>query len=329
MPNRNTTVLIAWALCWAPLAAAAQPAAPDAGKAAPATVVAPVIVQAAPTATPTVIEKESHTFVQSHASAHNPEIDQIGRWYDPVCVQVVGLPDAKEAANIKARIESVALAVGVPAARAGCTANVEIVFTPYPQLTMDVVAKRKEYFLGYFHTHERNRLKTVTHPIQSWYVTATRGEAVGSVALAFSMFASFNQQQTEVIDDPDNQPPNGCADSRVSTSCLWSSFHNVFIVADSKALQGKDLGLVADYMVMLALSEPHSLDGCNGLASVIDAFANSSCPGRAAPDGLTPADAAYLTALYQSDLRAKPESERYEIAQRMAKILLKANAGAN
>ncbi len=323
MPSRTTTLLIAWVLGSAPLAAMAQ----DAGQAAPATTVSPVIVQAAPTAK--VIEKESHAFVRSHASAHNPEIDQIGRWYDPVCVQVVGLPDTDEAAKIKTRIERVAQAVGVPRARAGCTANVEIVFTPYPQLTMDTVAKRKEYFLGYFHTHERDRLKKVTHPIQSWYVTATRGEATGSVALAFSMFAQFNQQQTEVVDDPDNQPPNGCADSRVSSSCLWSSLHNVFIVADSKALQGKDLGLVADDMAMLALSEPRSLDGCGGLPSVIDAFANPACPGRPAPDGLTPADAAYLTALYQSDLRAKPASERYEIAERMARILAKANAGAN
>ncbi len=142
------------------------------------------------------------------------------------------------------------------------------------------------------------------------------------MALAFSIFSSYSQTQTEVIDDPDNQPPNGCADSRISTSCLQSLLHNVFIVADSNALQGKDLGLVADYLVMLALAEPRTLEGCAALPSVIDVLAKPACAGRDPPDGLTPADAAYLTALYAADLRAKKPNEEYEISERMAKILI-------
>jgi hypothetical protein len=103
---------------------------------------------------------------------------------------------------------------------------------------------------------------------------------------------------------------------------------NVFIVVDSKALQGKNLGLIAEYSVMLALSQPKSLDGCAALPSILDLTAKAACPGRAPPTGLTPADGAWLTALYASDAEAKGDGERSEISTRMADILIKANSTA-
>ena len=317
MFNRLTGVLAALALGSASATALALPASPT------PTTVAPVTVQAAPK--PEVIQKETYSVVKHFAAPTNPEIGQFGRWRDPVCVQVVGLPQDEQAALIKARIESVAQEVGLPAAGPKCIANVEVVFTEQPQATMDIVAKRQDFLLGYYHNHKRNQLKTVTRPIQSWYVTSTRGEGTGEVALAFSGFQDFSNFRAEEVDDPDIPPPNGCADSRIGATCLVSRFRNVFILADSKALSGKELGTVADYMALLALAQPRSVDGCNALPSVVDAFAKSACPGRDPPDGLTPADAAYLTALYQADLRMRKTTEQSDIARRMAKILINAN----
>jgi hypothetical protein len=270
-----------------------------------------------------VIERQSQSFVLGYAASANAEIDQIGRWHDPVCVQVVGLVDA-QAAAIKARIEEVAKEVGLPATRPVCAANVEIVFTDQPQAVMDLLAKKREYLLGYYHRHEHDRLKKVTRPIQAWYVTATRGEG-GSIAGALFGGVSGLQLETDVVDDPENPPPASCGDNPHFTACLKSEFRNVFIVADSKALEGKGSGLLSDYLVMLALSQPKSLDGCNALPSVIDLFAPSACPGRDAPGGLTQADAAYLTALYMSDPEGKKNMEQTDISLRMANILIKAN----
>jgi hypothetical protein len=307
-----------------PGAALAQPPA----KAPPSTTVAPVTVQGA---TPKTITAQSRAFVQGTATAPNPEIGQIGRWHEPVCVQVEGLAQAAQANEIKARIESVAQAVGLPAARAGCRANVEIVFSDSPQATMDVVAKRREDLLGYGHRHDHDRLKTVSHPIQAWYKTATRGEGANNAAI---MFAAFNVYSPDFpgrtagnyrTDDPDMGAPTGCGDSPHFTACLTSEFQNVFIVADGKALKDRSAGLAADYLVMLALSQPKSLDGCAALPSVLDLTAKTVCPGREAPGGLTPADAAWLTALYGSDGRAKGDGERSDIANRMAGILIKAS----
>ena len=308
MPNRLASVLTASVLCSASAAALAQPASPPA---APSTTVRPVTVTAPPE--PKSIKKQTYTFVKGYAAVPNPEVDQIGRWHDPVCVKVMGLPRDDQAAAIKARIENVARAVGLRAARAGCRANVEIVFSDQPQRVMDFVAQHREILLGYYHLHERDRLKQVTHPIQSWYVTVTEGDAFGGGPM-------------EVLDDNNELSANGCPGSRIASECLESKLKNVLIVADNKALEGKDVGLVADYMVMLVLSEPRSLDGCNPLPSVIELFAKPACPGRDAPDGLTSADAAYLTALYAADLRQRKPVELVDIAQRMAKILIKANS---
>jgi beta-lactamase regulating signal transducer with metallopeptidase domain len=285
------------------------------------------------TAPPAMVEEQARGFVRSYAAAPNPEIDQIGRWHDPACVQVVGLaPD--QAAMVKARIESVSQAVGVRPARADCHTNIEIVFTDQPQRTMDIVARRREYFLGYYHLHDRDRLKTVSRPIQSWYVTSTSSFAVVAAGIGTEggqLATRLNSLPTTlmgVIDDPENSPDPGCGDAPHFTGCFESWIENVFIVADSKALEGRDLGLVADYMAMLALSKPRSQDGCSSLPSVIDAFARSACPGRDPPDGLTPADAAYLTALYAADPGVRKPFEQADIARRMASILIKASVVA-
>ena len=296
----------------APAAVAPPPVA------APVTAVPPVTVRAPLNGMQ--IRQQSFRFVRAYAAAPNPELDQIARWRDPVCVQVVGLADGQDA-QVKARIETVAREVGLPAARAGCRANVEIVFTPEPQRLMADVAQRREELLGYYHRHDRTRLAAVTRPIQAWYATATLsswGGAVGRDA----------QPLAEVVDDPDNRQPSSCGISHIFSHCEQSVFKNVLVVADSKALDGRDLGLLADYLVMLTLSQPRSLDRCNSLPSMVDLFAAPACPGRDAPDGLTAADAAYLTALYQADPDATKWAEQGDIAGRMATILISATAAA-
>jgi len=331
MSNRFASVLLASVLSSASAAALAQSQpAPAPKPEESSTTVAPVTVEAAPK--PKVIQQQAHTFVEKYAATPNAEVDQIGRWREPVCVQVEGLVKA-QGDLVKARVEEVAKALGLPAARPACNANVEVVFTNRPQALMDDVAKQREQLLGYFHRHDHDKLKTVTRPIQAWYVTATQGGGGDNAGALFAFGGQGGapvipvQTEKEVVDDPDSRPPTACGINHNFTSCLQSVFKNVFVVVDSKRLEGEDLGLITDYLVMVALSQPRSLDGCNALSSVIDLLAPSGCPGRSPPDGLTPADAAYLTALYTADLEAKKAGEQGDIAGRMAKILTKAANG--
>jgi hypothetical protein len=319
MPNRVASLLAASALALTAGTALAQPAPAQPAQAKPTeTTVAPITVQGV--APPKVVEQRSYHFVQKNVAVGSPEIDQIVRWRDPVCVRVAGLiPNQEE--EIAARIGNVAKAVDLHVGKPGCNANIEIVFTDNPQSVMDTVYKRREYMLGYYHRHDGVRLKKVTRPIQAWHVTATVG---GWGAIGITEGPSYS----EVIDDPDNHPPSGCGDNPHFTSCLQSVFKNVFVIVDNKFLADHSVGVVADYLVMVALAEPNSLEGCNELPSVVDLYAKAACPDRDVPDGLTPADASFLTALYSVDPEGKRWSEENEIAGRMAKILIKANAVA-
>ena len=319
MLNRFASVLLA-----AGLACAAAPALAQAP-----TSVGPVTVQGQ--LMPKVVQRQARDFVHALA-APTAELGQIARWRDPVCVQVFGLR-AEVAARVKARVEEVAKAVDRGVDAPGCRGNIEIVFSEKPQRLLDGVARKRELMLGYYHRHDLDKLKTVTRPIQAWYITATLGGGGNTTGAAFAYYeASGNiplipiQLHREVIDDPGYTAPTGCGISAHFTACLQSVFKNVLVVADASRLQGKDIGLLTDYIVMVALAQPRSLDGCASLPSIVDLFAAPGCPGRDAPNGLTPADASYLTSLYQADPEARLAFEQGDIAGRMSKILINASA---
>ena len=311
---RSALVCAAWLTGTAAMAQASPPSAPQ---------------TVALTTAPGDAETQAYRFVQSYA-ATTAKIDQIARWDSPICVQVVGLvPD--KAAEVKARIEDVAKALEVSALPAGCTPNIEIMFTAQPQRLLDGIAERQEVFLGYHH-RDTKTAKTVTYPIQAWYVTETVGGAGPNAGAMFSFNAGNLDQglpvqsADRVIDDPDHWTPTGCGDNHF-TACLKSVFGNVLVVVDMGRMDNANAGLVSDYVSMLALSQPRALDRCNVLPSVTDLFVGA-CPGRGAPDGLTPADAAYLTSLYAADPEARKLGAQADIAGRMAKILATANVAA-
>ena len=332
MVDRLSSLLACSALLLASVAHAQSQPAP--APAAPA-VVDPLTVQAGPG--PLTMRKETRDFVQSYAGL-SPAIDQIPRWRSPICITVAGLPP-EQAARVAGRIQEVGEGVGMRALQPGCKANIEVVFTDQPQAFMDKVADSREEVLGYYHRHDHDKLKTVTRPVQAWYVTQTASGAVDTAALAFATLTtsvasaptggpdgaskglSFSVPTSPyVVDDPDNHGAVGCSDAPQFTHCLRSELNNVLIVVDTSRLKGQTLGPLTDYLSMLALAQVKSLDGCAALPSVIDRL-GQPCRDRQAPDGLTPADAAYLTALYASDLEANKPLEQDEISSRMNAIL--------
>jgi hypothetical protein len=291
------------------------------------TPVAPVVVQAT---RPKELQKQTYGFVQTFA-ATSDMLDQVARWAQPVCVTVQGLP-TEAAAEVKGRVEEVARALKVGVKRDGCTPTIQIAFTDQPKAEIDKVAREDELMLGYWHRSERAKLTTITRPVQAWYVTGTGGADVDTVGLVFSTSGGSGTVPGGMkrppngfqYDDEDNfQGRAGCGDSRL-TSCLSSEFQHVLVIVDTNRVQDYPAGLIADYVVMLTMVQPKSLDGCNVLPSVIDLFSKGCA--NFGMDGLTRADVAYLTALYKIDLEARKTSQQDEIAARMADMLLKARA---
>jgi beta-lactamase regulating signal transducer with metallopeptidase domain len=291
---------------------------------------APVRTPAAVLADP---RQDALDFVRSYA-AYGPKREMVALWTSPICLRVVGL-QAEQVAAVGARFEEVAqglgLEVGLQDANAkvqrGClggNVNVEVGFTNDPQATLDDVVKHHRVLLG----DRATAATTVTQPIQAWYVTNgvdlamneakpgvprdPGGEANGlKVPVVYQFIVPAGSPSSSPVGEAavrNQGSAPGPAPFNAPISAFEASprgFRNVVVIVDGRRVETQKLGAIADYVAMIVLAQPRALDRCQALPSITDLFAGS-CPGRAAPTGLTPADNAYLSALYLN--RAKANS---------------------
>jgi hypothetical protein len=178
-------------------------------------------------------------------------------------------------------------------------------------------------FLGYADNDaQRVALATVTRPIQAWYTTATKDLRGKMQVDSASMAGAGNEIQI---------PCKGCvtgymnltyaksADS-VTGSRLGdgkrSTIYHVIIAADPTKLVDHEIGAVADYIAMLALTQLSSLDTCQTLPSIVNLLA-AGCGQQTA--ALSSNDAAYLRGLYQMSaglmLRGQEDGIVYDMAK--------------
>ena len=225
----------------------------------------------------------------------------------PVCPITEGLPPAFNA-FVTARVLKVAHDVGAKTDVSGkCKANVEILFTDQPQAVVKALAERTNgAILGMHFLHERPHLMLVTHPIQGWYVTGTRYDE-NSIEPVLSVGTDGS---TKPMDDKaigidsayHNAPERVALGSKIPMRRI-SAIVNALILVDTSKLAGHEIGPVSDYIAMLALSQPSSLDACNALPSILDLMSDD-CDARQKQQALTDSDWAYLKALYAADLGA-------------------------
>ncbi len=318
----------------APVSLARTVAAPPLD-AAQATAPAAPAASVAQTAEPLDPKQSAYDFVQSYAAV-TPQRQLIARWTVPLCIRVAGLSPDQDAA-VKARVAEVARAAGVAVAAAGCVAeNVEIGFTPDPQGALDQVIAHKGRLLG-DKTSGTSAVKAVSLPVQAWYLTNgvefaayDAGDAHGLRILIDDQLIPYSSapgagigpggvmtyQGSGGASGPAgaccvNYSPSWGAASRDSRELL-----NVLVIVDLRRTGVERLAPIADYVAMLALSQPSSPGRCQTLPSITDLFAGA-CPGRAAPTGLTSADALYLAALYSAGPRFG-SAKRADVVERMA-----------
>jgi hypothetical protein len=255
-------------------------------------------------------------FIQSHGAPSR--IGQLARWKDRICPLTLGLTPALNA-FVSARVRLLAGRVGAPVYKTGrCRPNVEILFVDRPQALMDAVSRERGVLLGFHYAAATQRLARVTRPIEARYLTSTQGGG-GNTTLdvaAGGLFDGAPGPITGPVSLADaGAGPGGCAGSRL-TECVRSLFSNVLIVVNAPAMEGRQIGPIADYIAMLALSQAKSLDACGALDSVLDALAQS-CSDRSSPASWTDSDIAYLTALYKVDLSTVMALEKDNIATQM------------
>lgn len=259
--------------------------------------------------------------------------DKVARWATPICPQTFGL-GPKYAKYITDRVRGVAAGVGAPVNRdAACRANIQIVFTTAPQKLLDNIRDNQPAYLGYHdNSKQAAQLATVSRAIQSWYTTAT-----GDLNGAAQVDSAHSGGITVTLPSPPPTGPGGMegtaqgmftlnlpsASARAVTGGrlgdgLASSFANIIIIAEPAKLLDFQIGTLADYIVMLALSQPGPLDTCEALPSITNLLVED-CANQVAT--ITDGDLAYLRGLYKMSLTGTLQMQRSQILYRMKDVL--------
>ena len=262
---------------------------------------------------------------------------KLARWRAGICPEIKGVAP-KYAAYIARRLRDVAASVGAPVnADPACKPNIEAIFTTAPQALLDNVRKSAEVYLGYHdNAGQAEKLAAVTHPIQAWYTTATEdlrgnpqvdsGKGGGMEIDSLTAIPS-TEGMTQGMSQPGgvvqmNMPfatARNVSGSRLGDG-LSSAFANVLIVAEPAKLLDYEIGALADYIAMLALSQPASLDTCQEMPSI----SNLLVPGcTSAAPSITDGDLAYLKGLYKMTATANLRVQREEVRYQMSKDLEK------
>ena len=294
-----------------------------------ATIVAPSLTLAQPAASGARSREDIQNFVDNFATPTRMT-GKIARWEDGVCPRTVGQRPAI-AKIVTQRVKDLAAFVGAPVNDSpSCTPNIEIVFTSSPQDLLKNVRARDADFLGFAESSaERDRLATVTRPIQAWYTTQTRdlhglnridsamrpGEGVALPCFTCTGRSSGSSGPTEYLPGAAYANVTG---NRVNDG-VRSAFYHILIVADPSKLQDHGIGALADYIALLALTQIASLDSCQLLPSIENMLAQG-CETKT--QMLTVNDVAYLRGLYKMSAdRRLLATQKGEIADGMGQVL--------
>jgi hypothetical protein len=233
-----------------------------------------------------------------------------------VCPVTLGLPNDYNG-FVTRRVAEVAQQVGAGAQDIGsCHANVEIIFTNDPQgLVTSLSERTKGRILGFHYVHDKGSIIHVYRPIQAWYVTGTRDDSFAKATIVNRNGEHDSAHALRRADDAYGPSPYTGTGSRIPPR-NGSEIVNALIVADLAKVGGTEIGPVADYIAMLALSQPDSLEACNTLPSILDLM-SPACAPRDEPAQLTQSDFAYLKALYAADITTSGQRGADNVAKGM------------
>lgn len=280
----------------------------------------------------TVTAAKSRATVEKFAKAFftpTKLAEKIARWESGVCPVTIGQPPGV-ASLVTDRVKDIAASVGAPVnGNEACTPNIQIVFTTTPQALLDDVRAHDPDYLGYAEdSAARERLATITRPIQAWYSTETidldgrrQVDSSRRLGIAMNNITAFAMPFSMGVNrDPISLPYATYAKVTGNhiNNGVRSGFNHVLIVVDSSTLAGRGLNPLGDYIAMLALSQLRSLDVCQQLPSIVNMMA-PNC--NQAMEGMRTADLAYLRGLYKMDADKDLLRQQNEIADRMQEAL--------
>jgi hypothetical protein len=218
------------------------------------------------------------------------------RWNTQICFLAAGW-EADDLSSVLTRLSQISAAAGAPLAGKACTPNFVVVFTAEPDQVISAwYAKNKQLFGNASPSQIRQFLdSTRSRPVRTW-----RNIDIGRVAA--TRFGHF-------------VPSNSHADPSPFAANSPLGFFSVFEIIDASRAAVIDLQQLTDYVAMMGLSNIDIDVNVGEAPSILQLFS----PMRSVALGLSNWDAAFLTALYQTDQSSR--SQRFEIAQRVTEAL--------
>jgi hypothetical protein len=218
--------------------------------------------------------------------------ESLVRWNAPICLFAAGLPE-EDLKTVSARLRQIILAAGASMAREPCQPNFSIIVTSEPDRVLEAwYARNKQLFGDATPSQIRHFLDSSgSRPIRVWR-NIDQGRKAGTRLGHFV-------------------PSNGNAESSSFVRNAVLNFLSVFAIVDTNLASHATLDQQTDYIAMVGLSNV-DLDADIGSApSILRLFVSDPAP----PAGLSPWDAAFVKALYQSDQTSR--GERGEIVERV------------
>jgi len=262
-----------------------------------------------------------HNFVHSYAMAATPTIAEVTRWKFGICTRTYGLSQPEYNQFVTQRVEDIAVEAGVKVMPTACRLNVEIVFTAKPQEFLDRVHAEGARLLGP-RPSQADTTSKMRYAIQAWYATATRGldgilQGDNEDNACFCMQAMTVGQGN--FGQYSSTPFYSVEGTRLREG-LNSELAHIYVIADTSKTEGYELGAVADYVAMLALSQTQSFDSCKPIPSITNLIA-PSCDADLKPKAITDTDLAYLKAVYSMDPGANFQQQQNYIAAEIGNSL--------
>jgi hypothetical protein len=216
--------------------------------------------------------------------------------------------------------------VGAPvAADKNCKGNIDVVFTTAPQKLIDGVRASHPNFLGYYDNESQlDRLATVSRPIQAWYTTTTEDldgkaefDSGKTIGMGLEIWVPCPRTPGVCLVNLPNARAFQTTGSRLGDG-LKSSLYHVIIAADPGKLKDYEIGTLADYIAMVALSQINLPESCQPLSSIISLL-TPSCDQKS--NALSDADLGYLKGLYRMSGGRTLRTQQDEIAYQMEQTL--------
>lgn len=222
--------------------------------------------------------------------------ESLVRWNAPICLFVAGLPE-EDLKTMSARLTQIISAAGAPIARQPCRPNFSIIVTSEPDRVLEAWYARDKQLFGDATSAQIRRFldSSGSRPIRVWR-NIDRGRKAGTRLGHFV-------------------PSNNNAESSTFVRNAVLDFFSVFAIVDTNLAAHATLDQQTDYAAMAGLSNIDPDADIGGAPSILRLFV----PGATPPAGLSPWDAAFIKALYQSDQTSR--SQRRDIAERVVNEL--------